>query len=268
MHRVLQPLGGARNRQPFEQSARRGSTAARWLRGKPAGLPGIRFYPVRFTPTASKYSGQVCQGIFFVVTDREALRPVRLGAEIAAISCVSTATATTWGRLRCCWGRASRSLRCVRAVIRPRSPPGGRATKPAGGCCGRSICSTDGRHGAARRQGPSQLQEPPAYAGRLVPAQGRRSEVAGTACTSWLASARTRTISRAGALQSAGLVRLDSVVYEEPTRPAAQVQLLSTWQGRSRHLSAEERGWRRQGADGVDRRLGHGARTRRGASAP
>jgi len=27
----------------------------------------------------------VCQGIFFVVTDREALRPVRLGAEIAAI---------------------------------------------------------------------------------------------------------------------------------------------------------------------------------------
>jgi uncharacterized protein YbbC (DUF1343 family)/CubicO group peptidase (beta-lactamase class C family) len=47
-------------------------------------LPGIRFYPVRFTPTSSKYAGEECQGVFLIVTDRLALRPVRIGIEIAA----------------------------------------------------------------------------------------------------------------------------------------------------------------------------------------
>jgi uncharacterized protein YbbC (DUF1343 family) len=47
-------------------------------------LPGIRFYPVVFTPTASKYANEVCQGVFLVVTDRQALRPVRVGLEIAS----------------------------------------------------------------------------------------------------------------------------------------------------------------------------------------
>ena len=47
-------------------------------------LPGIRFYPVRFTPTASKYANEACQGIFMIVTDRLALRPVRVGLEIAS----------------------------------------------------------------------------------------------------------------------------------------------------------------------------------------
>lgn len=48
------------------------------------GLAGIRFYPVAFTPTASKYRGERCEGVFLVITDREALRPVRVGIEIAA----------------------------------------------------------------------------------------------------------------------------------------------------------------------------------------
>lgn len=48
-------------------------------------LPGIRFYPVRFTPTASKYAREACGGVFMVVTDRTALRPVRVGLEIAAM---------------------------------------------------------------------------------------------------------------------------------------------------------------------------------------
>jgi uncharacterized protein YbbC (DUF1343 family)/CubicO group peptidase (beta-lactamase class C family) len=47
-------------------------------------IPGIRFYPVRFTPTASKFAGQECQGVFMVITDRLALRPVRVGVEIAS----------------------------------------------------------------------------------------------------------------------------------------------------------------------------------------
>jgi uncharacterized protein YbbC (DUF1343 family) len=48
-------------------------------------IPGVRFYPIRFTPTASKYAGKQCQGVFLIVTDRAALRPVRLGVEIAAM---------------------------------------------------------------------------------------------------------------------------------------------------------------------------------------
>ena len=35
-------------------------------------IPGVRFYPVRFTPTSSKFAGEECQGVFIVVTDRNA----------------------------------------------------------------------------------------------------------------------------------------------------------------------------------------------------
>ena len=69
---------------PFEQ------VGAPWVDGvrlaetlNTRNLPGIRFYPVRFTPVSSKYARQECQGVFMVVTDRTALRPVRVGAEIA-----------------------------------------------------------------------------------------------------------------------------------------------------------------------------------------
>lgn len=69
---------------PFEQ------VGAPWIDGvkladtmNARNLPGIRFYPVRFTPTSSKYANQECQGVFMVVTDRTALRPVRVGAELA-----------------------------------------------------------------------------------------------------------------------------------------------------------------------------------------
>ena len=71
---------------PFEQ------IGAPWIDGvelsdalNARGLPGIRFYPVRFTPAANKYSGQECQGVFMVVTNRAILRPVRIGVEIAAL---------------------------------------------------------------------------------------------------------------------------------------------------------------------------------------
>ncbi len=70
---------------PFEQ------IGAPWIDGvRLAGelnarrLAGIRFYPVAFTPNASKYANEACQGVFMVVTDRTALRPVRVGLEIAS----------------------------------------------------------------------------------------------------------------------------------------------------------------------------------------
>ena len=48
------------------------------------GLAGVRFYPVSFTPQLSKFAGRKCHGVFILVTDRQALRPVRLGLEVAA----------------------------------------------------------------------------------------------------------------------------------------------------------------------------------------
>ena len=70
---------------PFEQ------VGAPWIDGVKLAaalnerrVPGVRFYPVRFTPSASKYAKEECQGVFMVVTDRNGLRPVRVGLEIAA----------------------------------------------------------------------------------------------------------------------------------------------------------------------------------------
>jgi uncharacterized protein YbbC (DUF1343 family)/CubicO group peptidase (beta-lactamase class C family) len=71
---------------PFEQ------LGAPWIDGPALAaalnardLPGIRFYPVTFTPSAgAKLGGQACHGIFVIVTDRDRLKPVRVGLEIAA----------------------------------------------------------------------------------------------------------------------------------------------------------------------------------------
>jgi uncharacterized protein YbbC (DUF1343 family) len=48
-----------------------------------AGVPGVRFVPVEFTPTSHKYAGQVCQGVHVVVTHRDNFRSVTCGLAIA-----------------------------------------------------------------------------------------------------------------------------------------------------------------------------------------
>jgi uncharacterized protein YbbC (DUF1343 family)/CubicO group peptidase (beta-lactamase class C family) len=48
-----------------------------------AGLGGVRFVPVRFTPKSSKFAGEECGGINIVITDRGSFRPVATGLEIA-----------------------------------------------------------------------------------------------------------------------------------------------------------------------------------------
>jgi uncharacterized protein YbbC (DUF1343 family)/CubicO group peptidase (beta-lactamase class C family) len=70
---------------PFEQ------VGAPWIDGvqladalNARAIPGVRFYPVRFTPASSKFANQECQGVFMIVADRTALRPVRVGVEIAS----------------------------------------------------------------------------------------------------------------------------------------------------------------------------------------
>ena len=47
-------------------------------------LAGVRFVPVRFTPTASNFAGQICGGIHMVLTDRNQLDAPGLGIEIAS----------------------------------------------------------------------------------------------------------------------------------------------------------------------------------------
>lgn len=70
---------------PFEQ------VGAPWIDGVKLAdtlnarrMPGIRFYPVRFTPASSVYANEECAGVFMVITDRALLRPVRVGVEIAS----------------------------------------------------------------------------------------------------------------------------------------------------------------------------------------
>ncbi len=48
------------------------------------GITGVRFVPVTFTPTSAVYSGQVCQGINVILTDRNGFDAPELGIELAA----------------------------------------------------------------------------------------------------------------------------------------------------------------------------------------
>ncbi len=47
-------------------------------------IAGVRFVPVRFTPTAATHKDQECGGVNIVVTDRTRLQAVALGIELAA----------------------------------------------------------------------------------------------------------------------------------------------------------------------------------------
>jgi uncharacterized protein YbbC (DUF1343 family)/CubicO group peptidase (beta-lactamase class C family) len=48
-------------------------------------LPGVTFEPVRFTPTGDIYARIACGGVRFVVTDREAIRPVTVALAVASV---------------------------------------------------------------------------------------------------------------------------------------------------------------------------------------
>lgn len=70
--------------QPFEL------LGAPWIDGprlsaalNAAALPGLRFYPMDFTPDTREFKGKVCHGVFIVMTDRTAVDPTRTGLTIA-----------------------------------------------------------------------------------------------------------------------------------------------------------------------------------------
>jgi len=55
---------------------------AAYLNGR--GIAGVRFVPMTFTPTASVYNGQECQGVNVILTDRNGFDAPELGVELAA----------------------------------------------------------------------------------------------------------------------------------------------------------------------------------------
>lgn len=69
---------------PFEQ------VGADWIQGPALAaalngqfVPGVRAYPTKFEPTSSNFSGQMIEGVRFVITDRESFDSTRLGIEVA-----------------------------------------------------------------------------------------------------------------------------------------------------------------------------------------
>jgi uncharacterized protein YbbC (DUF1343 family)/CubicO group peptidase (beta-lactamase class C family) len=70
---------------PFEQAG------AQWVKGAELAtylnrqfIPGVRFYPTIFVPDSGALKGKTMEGVRFVIIDREAFSPIRLGLEIAA----------------------------------------------------------------------------------------------------------------------------------------------------------------------------------------
>lgn len=70
---------------PFEQ------IGADWIDGRQLAaylnrrmVPGVRFYPARFTPLDSNFKGKTIEGVRFVIVDREGFSSLRLGLELAA----------------------------------------------------------------------------------------------------------------------------------------------------------------------------------------
>jgi len=47
-----------------------------------SGLPGIRFVPVRFTPSATKFPGESCGGVQLIITSRTELEPIEVGIQL------------------------------------------------------------------------------------------------------------------------------------------------------------------------------------------
>ncbi len=77
---------GRGTRSPFEH------VGAPWIHDgrlagelQSAGLDGLGFLPTRFTPDASVYGGEDCAGVRFVITDRDAMRPVELGIALMKV---------------------------------------------------------------------------------------------------------------------------------------------------------------------------------------
>jgi hypothetical protein len=128
---------------PFEQ------LGAPWIDGaalaaalNASALAGVRFYPVTFTPASgAKLGGQACHGVFLIVTDRDRLRPVRVGLEIASALSKMYGQQFRLEDAATLFGPKA-MLEKIRAGIRRRSPRRGPPTRRVAPDAG-SIYSTD-----------------------------------------------------------------------------------------------------------------------------
>jgi uncharacterized protein YbbC (DUF1343 family) len=69
---------------PFEMIGAPWVDARQWAAALNAlGVPGVRFVPVEFTPSSSKFEEQLCHGVQILITDRQAVEPMRLGFGLA-----------------------------------------------------------------------------------------------------------------------------------------------------------------------------------------
>jgi len=86
---ILQEAGvsvGRGTRAPFEMFG------GPWIHGDDLAaalasrkIPGVSFAPVGFTPSEAPYKGQECQGVTVNLTDRDALRSLQMGLQIADV---------------------------------------------------------------------------------------------------------------------------------------------------------------------------------------
>lgn len=60
-----------------------------------AGLAGVQFKPMMFTPTTSNFAGQLCGGVQVVVTNRDTLDPLRMGLVMLKTAYTMYPTQTT-----------------------------------------------------------------------------------------------------------------------------------------------------------------------------
>jgi uncharacterized protein YbbC (DUF1343 family) len=74
---------GRGTNQPFEYFG------APWIDGQKLSkalndqnIPGVAFVPVEFTPNASKFKAEKCEGCYVIVTDRQKIEPVKMGVTI------------------------------------------------------------------------------------------------------------------------------------------------------------------------------------------
>jgi len=85
---ILQAGGvsvGRGTARPFEL------LGAPWIHGEELAaylnrraIPGVRFEPQKFTPDSGLHRGELCEGVRIALTDRNLLRPLRMGIEIAS----------------------------------------------------------------------------------------------------------------------------------------------------------------------------------------
>jgi uncharacterized protein YbbC (DUF1343 family) len=71
---------GRGTEKPFEYVGAPWIIAEEWAKElNSRNIPGVEFIPIQFTPTAYKYKGQQCNGVYIKITDRDKLKVVELG---------------------------------------------------------------------------------------------------------------------------------------------------------------------------------------------